>query len=744
MRNNSKARLAVEDGDISFHKPDNRTWRLACVLLVLLCLALLITVISLAVKDTSVSSSTQICNKPHCVKIAATLLENMDMTVNPCDNFFDFACGGWVRKNVIPEDLPSYSAFGMLREQVAIILKDLIEREGESNDMQAIVKVKNLYASCNDLETIEQRDADPLIKLLQRLGGWPVLKDLPGGQWSEKDFKVENLMGQLSGGYNNDILVSSYVTADDRNSSRNIIKIDQQELGLLSRKYFLDPIYEHYKMAYLHYMITIAVMLGADEDTAVADMTDVLEFETKLANLSTPEEERRDNEKLYNPTTIGELQRDVPEINWVSYFAANMPEHYLPVLESEPLINRAPEYISKMAKFVVNETPPSVVANYLIWRITKNRVTNLSRRFRDAEQEYNRIVSGTNSVPARWRNCVQYVRDAMEFATGRLYVLEHFGGDSKKNTERMVDNLKQAFKDMLKENEWMDKETKLVAAKKCDAMQVEVGYPDWIMDDDKLNEKYHRLNMSSDTFFENVIGFLNWTTYNTWLQLRKEVDQSEWQFSPAEVNAYYSSNKNQIVFPAAILQPPFYHAESPWYLNYGGIGMVIGHEITHGFDDRGRQYDMEGNLKDWWSNYSVENFKKRTKCMIDQYDNYVMPENNRTLNGIQTQGENIADNGGLAESFKAYQDYAKTSVQLPGLSNFTSEQLFFLNFAQVWCSAFRPEGVDSAILIGVHSPGRYRIIGPAHNSEDFVKAFKCRSSSFMNPALSSQPKCRVW
>jgi membrane metallo-endopeptidase-like protein 1 len=295
---------------------------------------------------------------------------------------------------------------------------------------------------------------------------------------------------------------------------------------------------------------------------------------------------------------------------------------------------------------------------------------------------------------------------------------------------------------MLETNDWLQEEDKPKAAEKADAMAIEIGYPDWIKDNAKLDAEYEGLTAKNDEYFKNSLKYREWVALEELKLLREDVDteNSLWSIvGPAVVNAFYSPSRNGILFPAAILQPPFYHKDLPWYSNYGGIGMAIGHEITHGFDNNGRQYDKDGNFKQWWTQKSIDNFKEKAQCIIDQYSDYVMPENGRNLNGQQTQGENIADNGGVRESYKAYMDNIPKQPRLPGV-DFTEEQMFFLSFSQIWCSVFKPEGVDDYIDNGVHSPGRYRVIGTLQNNEVFNDAFNCPPGSYMNRDV----KCKIW
>lgn len=372
-----------------------------------------------------------------------------------------------------------------------------------------------------------------------------------------------------------------------------------------------------------------------------------------------------------------------------------------------------------------------------------NRVNNMPERFLDARREYSKALYGTTSDRARWRTCVNYVNDNFGMAVGRMFVPEKFDESSKSVALEMIHNIREAFSELLEEVPWMDDATRIVARDKVEHIKEKIGYPDYIMNDTALNTDYEGVIMDDKKYFENVLINLNAVTRNAIKNLRQPVDKTQWSTAPAIVNAFYSAAKNQIMFPAGIFQPPFYHQSYPKSLNYGGIAMVIGHEITHGFDDKGRMFDKEGNLVQWWSNTVINSFKKHAQCIIDQYSNYTVPEVNLNLNGKQTQGENIADNGGLKQAFRAYRNWVakrgREEPQLPGLQ-YNHNQLFFLNFAQIWCGGARPESYLGVIRTGKHSPGRFRVIGTLSNSLDFSEAFNCSAGSRMNPIR----KCSVW
>ncbi|XP_033097891.1 neprilysin-1-like [Anneissia japonica] len=578
-----------------------------------------------------------------------------------------------------------------------IISTDTLSQAVKPDEPNSFRKARNFYKSCMDEETIEAKDASPLIDLMEYLGGWPVLGTSPGGKWSSNGYKFETLWAKLTGELSEPYIISTFVNIDDKNSSRYILMIDQQiSFGMPSREYYLDIKYAKVKEAYLKYMTTIATMLKGDPLTVKQDMADLLEFETKLANLTTPNDERRDSEALYNLMTLKELSANVPLIDWRYYFDTVISDKVKPITDSEPIVNRNPRFIREVSQLAVVDTPPRVVVNYFIWRLTMNFISKLGERFRYANQQYLKVLYGRSSEEPRFRFCAESINNKLMFVVGRMYIDKKFTADSKANTLEMTHYLKNAFIKMLKDNDWMDEETKIVAEQKID--------------------------FGDSDFFANEIEYGNWTARAHFEQLFQKVVEAEWLMGPAVVNAYYTRSHNEIVFPAGILQTPFYNHKSPWW----GCG---------------RKYDKNGNLVQWWSDESIENFIKQTECIIDQYNSYVMPENDMNLNGVQTQGENIADNGGLKEAYIAYRSFVdnggKEEPLLPGL-NFTQDQLFFINYGQVWCSLYRPAAVTIQILNGVHSLGRYRVIGSTHNNEDFSRVFSCPKPK------PSKKKCRIW
>ncbi|XP_035190421.1 neprilysin [Oxyura jamaicensis] len=695
-----------------------------------------------------------VCKTPDCIKSAARIIENMDTTAEPCNDFYQYACGGWLKKNVIPETSSRYSNFDILRDELEVVLKDVLDTP-RSNDITAVQKAKTLYSSCINETTIDSRGGMPLIRLLPNVSDWPVAtnnwESSYGAAWT-----AETAIAELNSRYGKKVLINFFVGTDDKNSTTHIIHIDQPGLGLPSRDYYeCTGAYKEACSAYVDFMISVAKLILQERNISVnetrisEEMKRVMDLEKEIANATTKSEDRNDPLLLYNKMTLAQLQNNFSlEINhkvfnWSKFINNIMSTVQINVENTEHVVVYDPEYLTKL-KSILNKYTPRELQNYMIWRFVMDLVNSLSRNYKDTRNAFRKALYGTTSETAVWRRCANYVNGNMENAVGRLYVEEAFAGDSKHVVEEMIADIRDVFIKTLDELTWMDLETKKKAEQKATAIRERIGYPDEIMtDDNKLNSEYQELNFKEEEYFENIIQNLVFTQKKRLKKLREKVDKEEWISGAAVVNAFYSASRNQIVFPAGILQPPFFSASQPRSLNYGGIGMVIGHEITHGFDDNGRNFNENGDLIDWWTEESARNFKDLSQCMVYQYGNFSWDlAGGQQLSGINTLGENIADNGGVRQAYKAYENYVKKNGKeklLPGL-DMNHQQLFFLNFAQVWCGTYRPEYAVNSIKTDVHSPGKFRVIGSLQNSPEFSKAFSCTTKNYMDPAK----KCRVW
>uniref|UniRef100_A0A8C7QMI7 Membrane metallo-endopeptidase-like 1 n=1 Tax=Oncorhynchus mykiss TaxID=8022 RepID=A0A8C7QMI7_ONCMY len=647
----------------------------------------------------------------------------MDATVEACQNFYQYACGGWLERHVIPETSSRHSVFDILRDKLEIVLKGVFETESDQ-DRDAFKKAKTLYSSC-----MNEKQA-----------------------WS-----LEDTLATLNSHYHKKVILDMYVWTDDRDSRRHIIYIDQPGLGMPSRDYYFND--GNYKRvlsstAYLQFMVSMARIaredrnLTQDDDRVVEEMVQVLDLETDIANATSPAEERQDVTILYNKMTLSKLQEsfnlNVSGFNWTRFVRGVLSSVAVDLQREEEVVVYSSPYLEKMND-VLSKHTVRTLQNYLTWQLVMERVSSLSRRFKDARAHYRKALYGTTVEEARWRDCVRYVQGSMENAVGALYVRETFAGESKRMVSDLISKIQEAYVETLEELNWMDDQSKEKAREKAMAIKEHIGYPDHILEESnlKLDQEYAHLNFSEENYFENVLENLQAEAHKTLKKLREPVDPDMWIIGAAVVNAFYSPNRNQIVFPAGILQPPFFSKQQLQALNFGGIGMVIGHEITHGFDDNGRNFDKDGNMLNWWSNYSAEHFKDQSQCMVQQYGNFNWKlAGGQNVSGISTLGENIADNGGVRQAYKAYMKWVEREgeeLRLPGL-DMDHKQLFFLNFAQVWCGAYRPEYASQCIKTDSHSPLEYRVLGSLQNFGAFSDAFQCKPGTPMNPEM----KCRVW
>ncbi|XP_033323591.2 M13 family metallopeptidase neprilysin 2 isoform X2 [Megalopta genalis] len=685
------------------------------------------------------SCDEDVCYTPECVHTASRILKNMDTQIEPCDDFYDFACGGFLETTSIPDDKTSVNTFTEISDELQNQLRASIEEKSAPNEPKPFRLAKNLYKACMNKTLIEQQGLQPLLNILKKLGGWPLLE---GDNWNETEFNwKESVYKFRQMGYSVDYFIDFSIGVDLKNSTKRIIDLDQASLGL-SREYLSKGFDDKIVQAYYNYMVDIAAILGVDKATAKTELRQSLEFEMKLANISLPNEKRRNATLLYNPMTVRDLSKSYRSIPWKEYFNTLLAPN-LQVDDDEVVIVSVLSYISSLEELLAS-TPKRVQANYVMWRAAASSVSYLTEEIRKRQLQYSTALSGRTEREPRWKECIDTVSGSLGISVGAMYVRKYFKEDAKKNALDMVADIREEFKEILKKVGWMDDETRKSALDKAASMSSHIAYPDELLDDKKLEDFYQKLELTTDNYLEGILNLTLFGLEYSFGKLRKPVNKTDWitHGRPAVVNAYYSSIENSIQFPAGILQGAFFNNDRPKYMNYGAIGFVIGHEITHGFDDQGRQFDKAGNLVDWWEPETKENYLERAECIIHQYGNYTVEDVGLNLNGINTQGENIADNGGIKEAYLAYKKWVERNhkeSRLPGLP-YTPEQLFWISAANTWCSKYRPEAMKLRITTGFHSPGKFRVLGPLSNMEEFSEDFNCPVGSKMNP----EKKCSVW
>uniref|UniRef100_A0A8C5PBL5 endothelin-converting enzyme 1 n=1 Tax=Leptobrachium leishanense TaxID=445787 RepID=A0A8C5PBL5_9ANUR len=620
----------------------------------------------------------------------------------------------------------------LLGSLIALGVQQMTENTTFNSSSEAEMKTQRYYLSCLKEQRIEELKEKPLTDLIKKVGGWNI-----SGNWRGDNFM--SVLKTVSGTYRATPFFSVFVSADSKSSNSNIIQVDQSGLFLPSRDYYLNKTANGKVLtAYQQYMVDVGMLLGGSPESIDIQMEQILEFETQLANLTVPQDERRDEEKIYNRMTVAELQTLSPAFDWMDYLGFALSP--LDLNDTEPVVVYGKEYLQQVSE-LVNNTDATILNNYLIWNLVQKMSPSLDSRFEKAQDKLLESLYGAKkSCTPRWQTCLSNTDDTLGFALGSLFVKSTFDKNSKSIAEQMIAEIREAFEQALAGLTWMDEKTKKAAKNKADAIYDMIGFPDFILDSKELDEVYDGFEVSEDSFFQNMLNFYNFSAKLMAEQLRKPPNREQWSMTPQTVNAYYLPNKNEIVFPAGILQAPFYAPTHPKALNFGGIGVVMGHELTHAFDDQGREYDEDGNLRPWWQNSSLEAFKNRTECMVDQYNSYSI--NGEKVNGRQTLGENIADNGGLKAAYHAYKSWLHKygeEKRLPGVA-LTNHQLFFVGFAQVWCSVRTPESSHEALVTDPHSPAKFRVIGTLSNSKDFAEHFSCPAGTPMNPGKH----CDVW
>ncbi|EYC44744.1 hypothetical protein Y032_0451g1686 [Ancylostoma ceylanicum] len=698
--------------------------------------------------STTPSSEPPVCTTTGCVRAANAIINAMNTSVNPCEDFYEFACGAWNEYHPIPDDMSGFGTFSFVREQVRLQLRVLLEQEVTS-ESKSINMARIAYKTCMNKTQLDDLKTSLLFETLSELGYWPLIQNA----WKRDNFNLTDLLALARRDYGAESFFQIYVYADAKNTSRNTLTVDQGtlSLGRGARDYYLNStLFANHMVAYRKYFLEIVKILQEDakvahNSSAIGDSIDaVIAFEKKLAEIVVPEDERRNSTRLYNKRKIADLYNYMDDINWVIYFRQIAPSEMVGLFSNETEIIVAEiEYLEKASK-LIKETDSELLANYIVWRVVQASVRLLDERFENIKQDFSRVMTGQQQRSPRWKDCAQVPSSVLPLAAGAVYVQAHFNSDDKREALEMIKKLLESFADLVSQNDWMDETTKKIAIEKANSMINNIGYPNITNDIKKLDEQYDELYiLPEDTYYSLMKKAVIWMQKKEFRKLLKPFDRHDFEVSPAVVNAFYSPEKNAITFPAGILQPPFFSGSFPKAVNYGAIGAVIGHEITHGFDDQGSQYDKDGNLHNWWSARSLESFDERRRCIVEQYGNYTVPKINMKVNGKLTQGENIADNGGVKEAFKAYEKYVATEGEeprLPGLQHYTNTQIFFLSYAHFWCGQKKEAAAVQQVMTDEHSPELFRVSGVLSNLREFAEAFSCPKGSSLNP----EQRCVVW
>ncbi len=618
--------------------------------------------------------------------------------------------------NPIPPDQTSWDPFGQLDERNRIILRGILEKASVDNPQRTAVeqKIGDYYASCMDEAAIDKLGAAPLKPELDRIDALTSKSGIGNLLAPLQLIGVNALFGFSSG-------------ADFKNSMLQIAQVDQGGLGLPDRDYYLkdDTKSEELRKQYVEHVQKMLELLGEPAAKAAADAQAVMRFETGLAKGSLDLVARRDPNQVYHKLTVHELVSLSPAIDWPKYFQGMGAPHFT------DLNVAVPNFFRTVESMIVQSSLDDI-KTYLRWQLVHAEAPFLAKPFVDENFHFfKQILAGAKEIEPRWKRCVAAVDSDLGFALGQKYVDLAFGPEQKARTLKMVEEIEGALKTDIQALSWMTPATKRQALIKLRAVTNKIGYPDKWRD-------YSSVKIVRGDAVGNDQRATEFEVHRQLNKIGTPTDRSEWGMTPPTVNAYYDPTENNINFPAGILQPPFYDKRMDEAVNYGAIGAVVGHELTHGFDDQGRQFDPEGNLKDWWTPEDAKEFEKRAECFIQEYSKFE-PIDNVHLNGKLTLGENTADNGGLRLAFMALMDTLKGKTP-PKIDGLTPQQRVFLGWGQIWCQNVRPETSRMLVQVDPHSPGRARVNDVVSNMPEFQRAYACKTGQPMVAA----PACRVW
>ncbi|MGV3595303.1 MAG: M13 family metallopeptidase [Sediminibacterium sp.] len=641
----------------------------------------------------------------------------MDTSVHPGDNFFMYANGTWIKNSVIPDDQSGWGSFYTLYDENLKKMRTILDELSAKTDHKFgsnEQKVGDFYASGMDTAAIEKAGYDPLKPMLAKID-------------AVKDYK--ELISLLATSYTegDGALIGIYVGADERNSAKNILSLYQTGLTLPEKDYYTktDAATVEKREKLIAHITNLFVLTGVDKTMATQQATAVLKLETAIAVSHLAPVELRDPIRNYHKMSVVDLQKISPNINW-SNSLQQMG------IQTDSVNVAQPAYYKTLSALLASQSIEVWKSKVKFDYISSN-ASLLSKAFVDERFSFNKLFSGAKTQEDRWKKMVSRTDDGLKDLLGQIFVQKYFPAEAKKRMDELVNNLQIAFDKRIAQLDWMSDTTKQKAKEKLTAIMKKIGYPDqW--------KSYDDVTITRTDFYGNMRSIAKHDYKESIAKIGKPVDKTEWQMTAPTVNAYYNPTFNEIVFPAGILQFPFFELKADDAINYGAIGMVIGHEMTHGFDDQGRQYDAVGNLTDWWTKTDAEKFTAKAKGVVEQYNAYTVLDSLH-VNGALTLGENLADIGGLAIAYDAFKltQQGKGTEKIDG---FTPDQRFFLGYAQVWRLVDRPESMRTRITTDPHSPEEFRVNGPLANFEPFYQAFGVTEKhKLYRPA---DQRARIW
>ncbi|CAD6199068.1 unnamed protein product [Caenorhabditis auriculariae] len=700
-------------------------------------------------EDTSEPRPTQnfvgddsICLTPDCIRLAANYLNNMNRDVSPCNNFYEFACGRFASQRVVPEHEKKVTVLSEMKKDLDRHLRDILERSSRENATRPMKLAQIYFDSCMDEDTQNDLSVHPLMGVISHLGGWPLLTN---ARFDSVDFKWEVLAGQLAV-HGVDGLVKIFVHSSFDDSDKHMLMFSPPKLFLEKKKYYREaPSSNVYLGYYKQYILSLLTLLGVDseDDTGVIQyqVDDIIDFERRISNM-TRIEMSRNHSAINNMIRYGDFRKKYDQINWDLFFNEDLRSH-LGVIEDDLMVNVVDTAYFDGLTALIKSKPMSSVNNFLMWALVNAFNGYLPPRFRKPYQEFREKMYGITSETPLWETCVAEVRDNLAMPLSTAYAHKYFTMQDKHKAEEMIVDLKKSMEQTLLNADWIDEATREAALIKLDVMGHKIGFPNSLLNETAVLLPFAGVRLTANQYFDNAVSLKKTAVREVLSKLHRSPSTVDWASPVIAVDAFHYFTGNEIIFPAGILQFPMFVPDAPSYANYGAIGMGIGHEITHGYDDLGAQYDDKGNLRGWWHTETMTTFQKKKQCFVAQYGSKAEPVTGRKVDGRLTIGENIADNGGLRVAYQAYQmrlARAEESTKLPGLSDFTQQQLFFLAYANTWCEALKPTAIEYVMDTDVHALGMFRVNVPLQNLPAFSKEFDCPIGSPMNPF----EKCRIW
>jgi endothelin-converting enzyme/putative endopeptidase len=682
-------------------------------------LLLALTLTGVAVAQDASTQKTPAAAEPTLPYTPSLSLESMDKLANPCVNFYQYSCGGWKKNNPIPPDQTSWSVYGKLYQDNLRFLNGILEQASQKTAQRDEVTrlIGDFYAACMDEAEVERQGITPIRGYLDSIDKLSSTKDLAP------------LVAQLQTYYGRSLLFAGHSVQDPDDSEQVIAEIDQGGLGLPDRDYYTkeDAKSKEIRERYVQHVQKMFELLGEDASAAKKDADTVMRMETALAKASLTRVDRRDPYKLKHKMKIAELNTLAPDFDWAAYYRTGKYPQF-------EILNVATPEFFKQVNHQIKEEQLANWKTYLRFHVADAAAPYLSKAFVDENFEfYRKYLRGAAEQQPRWKRCVSNTDRQLGEALGQAYVAKVFSPELKASTVDMVRRIEDAMAIRIQNLDWMSAQTKAEALKKLHGIRNKVGYPDKWRD-------YSSVSISRTDYAGNVMRASSFEHARDINKIGKPVDRSEWGMTPPTVNAYYDPQMNDINFPAGVLQPPLYDAKMDAAPNYGDTGGTVGHELTHGFDDEGSQFDANGNLKNWWTKEDRTKFDERTKCVEDQYAGYVVVDDIH-INSKLTLGEDVADLGGELLAYMAWQDATK-GQSLTDRDGLTPAQRFFVGFAQWACSNDRIEELRLRAATDPHSPTQYRINGVVVNMPEFANAFACKTGDPMTKP--PEKVCKVW